>query len=182
MRIVPIFDSRLYSFQYDEQNRKVEIEQLFDDWQNPEYLEEFFVAHQNLLRKDFFGLTEVEQAVLSTINEAGQLERKVMSLAKNDSITMEQLFKPLHVLGFEQHKFPAAKAYGTKRPTTWLRLYALRIEKGVYAITGGAIKLTRRMEDSENTLKELRRVVQCRDWLGERGVYDLDGFVELSCD
>ena len=45
-----------------------------------------------------------------------------------------------------------------------------------YLITGGAIKLTRTMEEREHTRKELIRMEQVRDFLLEQGVADLDGF------
>ncbi len=54
----------------------------------------------------------------------------------------------------------AYKAYGPRR--SWLRIYALRIDT-TYIITGGAIKLTGKMEDRPHTqrqLDNLRNVAQ----------------------
>ncbi len=47
------------------------------------------------------------------------------------------------------------------RHASWLRLYAIKLEPGCYVITGGAIKLTRTMEEREHTLKELSKTVYC---------------------
>ena len=62
---------------------------------------------------------------------------------------------------------------------SWLRLYALRLEKGVYLITGGAIKLTYTMQERSHTLKELERMEEVRNHLIDNGVTDLDGFVDF---
>lgn len=35
---------------------------------------------------------------------------------------------------------------------SWLRLYAIKLEPGCYIITGGAIKLTRTMEERQHKL------------------------------
>ena len=70
------------------------------------------------------------------------------------------------------------KAKGSRRSrhASWLRLYALKFEPDTYLITGGAIKLTRTMEEREHTRNELIRMEQVRNFLLEQGVADLDGF------
>lgn len=46
----------------------------------------------------------------------------------------------------------------------------------ILEITGGAIKLTRTMQEREHTLKELRKMEQVRNLLIEQGAIDADGF------
>lgn len=48
----------------------------------------------------------------------------------------------------------------------------------ILEITGGAIKLTRTMQEREHTLKELRKMEQVRNLLIEQGAIDADGFVD----
>ena len=55
-------------------------------------------------------------------------------------------------------------------------MYAIKLEPGCYVITGGAIKLTRTMQEREHTLKELQKMEQVRDLLMDKGVVDADGF------
>lgn len=57
-------------------------------------------------------------------------------------------------------------------------MYALRVDKNVYIITGGAIKLTQKMQDREHTNIELDKIDRCRRFLIERGIVDLDGLIE----
>lgn len=51
--------------------------------------------------------------------------------------------------------------------------------KGVYLITGGAIKLTYTMEERSHTLIELERMEFVRNHLIDNGVTDLEGFVDF---
>lgn len=57
-----------------------------------------------------------------------------------------------------------------------LKALLLEVRPDTYLITGGAIKLTRTMEEREHTRKELIRMEKVRDFLLEQGVADLDGF------
>ncbi len=59
---------------------------------------------------------------------------------------------------------------------SWLRLFAIRLESGRYILTGGAIKLTAKMQAREHTLAELARLNQVRDFLISLGIYDYNGF------
>jgi hypothetical protein len=59
---------------------------------------------------------------------------------------------------------------------SWLRIYAIKLEPGIYIITGGAIKLTRTMAEREHTLKELAKMEQVRNFLINNGVVDKDAF------
>ena len=69
-----------------------------------------------------------------------------------------------------------AKGKGNALHASWLRIYAIKIEAGVYLITGGAIKLTATMSERSHTLAELAKMEHVRNYLIDNGVYDLDGF------
>jgi hypothetical protein len=64
--------------------------------------------------------------------------------------------------------------------SSWLRLYAIRLESGRYIITGGAIKLTATMQEREHTLEELKKLNKVRDQLITLGIVDYTGFVEYN--
>ena len=61
---------------------------------------------------------------------------------------------------------------------SWLRIYAIKLEPGCYIITGGAIKLTRTMQERTHTLEELNKMEAVRNFLIEGRVIDADGFVD----
>ena len=73
-----------------------------------------------------------------------------------------------------------AKGDGLGYRPSWLRIYAIKIDKGAYLITGGAIKLTATMAERSHTMAELAKMEQVRNHLIDIGVYDIEGLND--CD
>lgn len=65
---------------------------------------------------------------------------------------------------------------------SWLRIYAIKLEPGCYIITGGAIKLTRTMQERQHTLVELQKMEKVRNFLLNGDVIDADDFAEFLSD
>lgn len=65
---------------------------------------------------------------------------------------------------------------------SWLRIYAIRLEKDVFVVTGGAIKLTRTMQERPHTQEQLDKLNRCRQYLKNNGVFDADSFVSLTLE
>lgn len=91
---------------------------------------------------------------------------------------MDMIFRPLEnsrasemLLGKEK-----ARLHNDGGHSSWLRIYAIRIDPGIYVITGGAIKLTRTMQEREHTLIELIRMEKVRNYLIDNGISDMDSF------
>lgn len=61
----------------------------------------------------------------------------------------------------------------------WLRIYAIKLNPGVYVVTGGAIKLTRTMQEREHTLKELVKMEKVRQFFVANNVIDNDSFTDF---
>ena len=176
MEIVHIFGECLYAMKYDDE-AKDEFSRLFELWNDPEYLEDFFNEHKKDLNSGFWKTTQIFDAMFETFDYASELEEKLLTLAENKNSQhqtgLETLFKPLH------NSQSSVYTLGhTKAKATWLRIYALRIEKDVYLITGGAIKLTLQMEIREHTKEELRKLERCREYLKELGICDHDGLID----
>ena len=53
---------------------------------------------------------------------------------------------------------------------SWLRLYAVKLESGVYVITGGAIKMARKMQSERATDRELQKLNEIRQYFLDKGV------------
>ena len=68
------------------------------------------------------------------------------------------------------------KEKGRPNRQSWLRLYAIKLNVGIYIITGGAIKLTRTMQEREHTLIELERMEKVRNFLLNEHVFDEESF------
>jgi Rad3-related DNA helicase len=174
VKIVRIFGNQLFSFKYE--NSANEFERLLDFWSDIELLEDFFENNKHDLDRHFWRNITVEEAVLKTVQEAQHLEDKLRALSKQTLKSpdgLETLFRPLDDLQTQIVHLNKSKA-----KKSWLRIYALRIEKDVYAVTGGAIKLTHKMNEREHTLKELDKIEKCREYLIHEGIIDKEGITE----
>ena len=71
-----------------------------------------------------------------------------------------------------------ARLRNTQRHASWLRIYAIKLDPGIYVITGGAIKLTRTMQEREHTLVELARMEKVRSFMIDNNICDMDSFTD----
>lgn len=146
---------------------------LFRNWNDVAFLEQFFEDHKADLQSGFFGEITVEDAVFRTIEEAEKMETYIRTCAKKGQLdpynTLQDLvFKPLQKddSSFQHVK---SKAYGQNNPS-WLRLYAVRIHQNLYVVSGGAIKLTAKMNDKPHLVHELKKLEATREYLKEVGL------------
>ena len=167
-------DNRLWAVRYDDEESNC-FDLLFSSWYDVKGLLAFF--KENLLDlSSFFHITDVYEAVEETIDEAQRLECLMLDISPDANL--DHLFKHLENSRFSEMSLGREKAWGDgglKHPS-WLRIYAIKLEPGVYLITGGAIKLTAKMTDRPHTLAELAKMERVRNYLIDEGVYDLDGF------
>ena len=168
-------DGRLWAVRYDSEKENA-LYTLFDQWNDVMWLRSFFKANWQDL--SYFSVTDISQAIEDTIEDSDLLEAVFMDLSHHANL--EQIFHPLEnfrtsevLLGREK-----AKAKRTIRHASWLRIYAIRLSKGVYIITGGAIKLTLKMEERMHTRQELVKMDQVRSFLLSENIIDDDSFVE----
>ena len=57
---------------------------------------------------------------------------------------------------------------------------AIKLSMGIYIITGGAIKLTRTMQEREHSLQELEKMEKVRNFLIREHVFDEDSFTDYQ--
>lgn len=182
MEIVGIFavvEGALYSVQFDDKGMD-EFRHLFTSWQDPEYLEQFFEEHKRALDQSIYAPLTVEQAVITTLDEAAQFERRILAAARRSGPDLDLMlegfvFKPLHK-SVHSNEHLQSKAYGTRRKS-WLRVYAIRLDTNVYFITGGGIKLTKAMT-TPHLQTELVKLGKAQDYLRENNIID-KGDLEL---
>lgn len=174
MKIVHTFVDDLFTFWYD-CSAKDELALQFSNWKDPEYLFDFFKNNHKDLHQKIWRFISIEYAIDKTIHDALAFE---CELLENPEIILNEQFKPLNDLQASPLNLNKSKCYGIETPS-WLRLYGLRVEKGVYVITGGAIKLTHRMEERIHTNEELLKLEKGRNFLLKENVFDSDGLVDL---
>lgn len=170
MKITGIFEvvkESLYSVCY--KGRKMpEFERLFEDWNNPFYLNSFFTEHLTDLQQDYWQGISVNDAIKKTIRDAAELERKIIYLAEegrfSKSENLSDLFKPLFNNPAKLEELEKSKAKGLLHKS-WLRVYAIRLKPNLYLVTGGAIKLTPDMNQREHLLTELQKLKITHNYL-----------------
>jgi len=153
----------LFSIQYEDTASHI-FEELFDNWTDVEYLFKFFNNNQEYLHQPFWESLyhekiSVTKALEITLDLAEKMEDFIIKYADSgaNSNYLSRIFYPLvNDNVFHKPLKSAYKAYGPNK-TSWLRVYAIKIEDN-YIITGGAIKLTKTMQESPNTQQELARL------------------------
>lgn len=173
MEIVTTYIPNLYAFHFPDMELDA-LQGLFDDWENPLFLFEFFTDNQS----DLNGEWTIEEAIVKTKQEVKKFRKRMMDYASNSPHDLNQLFTNLYNNEYKQSILGRQKA-----KQIWLRLYALKItqeeKEDIYVITGGMIKLTKNMEDRNHGRLERDKINQCRDHLKAIGVYDIDSLFEI---
>lgn len=179
-----IIEDSLYSIKFNGNNFD-EFSRLFDEWSDIEYLESFFEKHRSDLQKDFYNFISVEDAIEQTIEEAHELEEKLIEIAekgKTDKYeNLQNLFKPLKNKDAEIFPIPdyeKSKIYGSAHKS-WLRIYAIRIKPNVFIVSGGAIKLTKTMNEREHLQKELEKLNNVKQFLIDSEIINNESIVDF---
>lgn len=156
-----------------------ELTMLFRDWTNGEFLFDFFMENMEDL-KGFFHIERIDQAVSDTFDDAEALQELILDFPYTENL--DELFMPLDITDSRTRELSREKArnWDRDRHTSWLRVYAIRLEPNVYVVTGGAIKLTRTMQERGHTMEQLEKLNRCKAYLKANGVFDQDSFVELT--
>lgn len=158
---------------------KNELAMLFDTWNDMEYLMQFFIDNFNDL-KEHFHIERIRDAIEDTLDDAGELERLILDIPFTDNL--DELFRPLGSADMVLTELIREKARNWERAghASWLRVYAIRLEENVFVITGGAIKLTRTMQERPHTQEQLNKLNSCRQYFIDNGVFDTDSFISLT--
>lgn len=170
-------DGRLWAVKYKSETENA-LSILFSQWNDVLWLREFFKENIEDLAS-YFKITDVNKAIFDTIEESSKIECLIMDISPDADL--DKLFRPLDnyrtseiVLGKEKARL---KEQIQKHPS-WLRIYALKLTMGIYIITGGAIKLTAKMQEREHTLRELQKMEKVRNFLIQENIIDDDSFID----
>ena len=178
-RLVRIFPSEgdgLFAVHFSDQPRD-EFRSLFDFWSDPELLEDFFESNRADLAQDRYQHPSVDDAVLWTLEESKILQKVLYERAKQGQgdpyNTLQTLFRPLESIDSRSLSYQRNKVYG-RRHKGWLRIYAIRLNPNTFVVTGGAIKLTQRMDERKHTQSELVKLERVKQFLISNGTNDGD--------
>lgn len=164
MKFVSIFAEYLFAFHYDDEIDN-EYDRLMDLWTDVGYLQSF--AKQN-------NIPNVYEFIDDILANAEEIQNFLDFISKNSN-DFCFYFEPLQeseakkILSFQKGKVRKNR----------LRLYALKISEDCFVITGGAIKMSQKMDDHPETKKELVKLKSARVFLNENGVFDDSSFFEF---
>lgn len=170
-------DNRLWAVRFDGESDNC-FDSLFEKWYDMNWLKTFFKENLSDLAS-YFRITDVYRAVMETISEASQLECLMLDISPNADL--DTLFQHLENNRFSEMSLGREKAKGQSlsRPS-WLRIYAIKMDSGVYLVTGGAIKLTATMSERSHTMAELAKLERVRNYLIDNGVFDTAGLIDYT--
>lgn len=170
MHLVPIFvnqetEEGLYSMVFDGES-KDEYNKNLDKWADSEYVLNYLIANIKYIETAYFENATPDDIASKVDEEALELEINIKDYFHNCGKTLQMLFVPLG----KQHTIPPhqkTKAFvdKSKFKSPILRMYAIRIDKNTFVITGGAIKLVEKMDDHEDTRKELEKLESAKKFL-----------------
>ncbi len=182
MEIREIYQDCLYSIKFDETDTD-EYSRVLALWKDLDYLVDFFKVNAKEVDKPFWrevGLnpkTPIASAE-RVASEAIALAAHIHALARNakdDNIPdFEDFFHPLggkysYVRELEPHK-----SYGTFKPSL-LRLYAIRLDRNIYLIVFGGIKLGSTIQNSPGLKEQVfKRIDNVISFLKANGIFDGD--------
>jgi len=154
---------------------------LFEQWNDPEWLVNFFLENISDLTS-YFKITDINQAIYDTIEDSHKLQCLILDISPDANLDL--LFRPLENNRTSEILLGKEKARIKNRPqhASWLRIYAIKLEPGCYIITGGAVKLTRTMQERAHTLAELNKMETVRNFLIDGGAIDADGFIDYMSE
>ncbi|MBL6446769.1 hypothetical protein JMN32_10630 [Fulvivirga sp. 29W222] len=158
-RIFETLKNKLWAVQWEGELAHV-LRILQDNWSDIIWLQDFFEGHKADLQSGFYGRITVDEAVDTTYDESYELFE---ALEEDEGANLDNLFRPLNDREYQIKDYQKQKAKGSERKT-WLRIYAVKFADG-YVITGGAIKLTKTMQEREHTDLELTKMSIVRDAL-----------------
>lgn len=151
MNLEEISSETLYTFVSDAGIN--EWKEAYDKLTSIEFLESFFAENERDLLDGYYknSVSNVTDAVLFTISYARTFFDNVLTCCEKKQ-NLDTLFKNLD----NKSSFPAILLLSKMKnegKCDWLRMYGIRVDSGLYTMTGGTIKLTHLMEDRPHTKK-----------------------------
>lgn len=167
MKITRIFENQLYSFHYNEHDEN-EYDRNLNQWNNTEFLYQF--AKENSI-EDIIAFVE------EITDNLEEMEDLINNIAESDG-QFQRLFIPLKYS--ETNKTISLRK--GKINHNRLRLYAIKLIDELFIITGGAIKISQRMQDHPSTAQELSKLSEARIYLDINDTHNKDAFFELIAE
>lgn len=168
----------LYAVRFDDEPH-YEYKRCFEQWQDFEYLRDFFRQHPEAIEYHQEKTGErlsVAEASAKTLAEATQLEDALLKACEYPTLKEQrkallEIFDFLHTneKGFD-YPYIALKCKNHP-PYTWLRLYAWQVytsedeDEWILFIADGAIKSSQAMQNHPETQRSLAKIAATKSYL-----------------
>lgn len=174
-------DGRLWAVRFNKDNQNA-LQKVLSQWSDAGWLADFFTQNIDDL-VSYFKITSVEDAIYQTMEDRDELACIIMDISPEANLVspeanLDHFFRPLDNNRISEMLLRKEK--GRPNRMSWLRLYAIKLSMGIYIITGGAIKLTKTMQEREHTLQELEKMEKVRNFLIKEHVFDENSFTDYQ--
>lgn len=173
--IFAVLNESLFSVHFEHEDTH-EFARLFNIWNEPDYLFDFFKENITDLQSGFWGNISIPEAIEKTRREAYELEAKILAIARmgqtNHYENLSSLFTPLNNDPCRIEPYEKSKVRVQK--DSWLRVYAIRVDINTYVVCGGAIKLTKTMNTRNHLKLELAKLEFTKRYLLDESPDALD--------
>ena len=173
MKINTIFAEKIYALQLLE-FRENEFRRALYLWNDVEYLKKFYDENKNIiLQNPYLEIKNVHDFIEQVFDESENLEEEIEHHYENNSLG--DLFEYLF------HEISPQNQFYKKIKKKLLRLYGIKLEDE-YLVTGGAIKITKKMQDHPDTTEQLEILKQTKIFLDSENITDLDSLLDFMND
>lgn len=168
MEIISIFAPYLYAIQYKDEEGDC-YTSLLNDWQDVEFRKEFYEKHNSFIKNNsYIAVNSLEEFSDKVYRYSTDFDEGLEKA--NDKNSLNEVFDilSLNEYTYELHSKQKAK-------NNFLRIYCIKVED-IYIITGGAIKLTQKMQEHPLTRLELKKLENVKYFLKESEIIDEESF------
>ena len=164
MKIVTIFAGQLYAFHYKDYLDN-EYDRLMENWTNVNYLKDYAIKNN---------IKNIDGFINEILKDAEQIQDYLEDINQNkDSYGF--YFEPLKTIYINKSlALQKGKIYKNS-----LRYYAIKIDENCYVITGGAIKMSQKMQGHPDTILELHKLLKARAYFEQNEIANEESFYEL---
>lgn len=157
-----------------------EFDKLFALWSSPAYLVEFYEENLSFFEDDYWTGITITRFVIDVKQSLPQIKRSLReSMDKNELSTLAEPLEDLDAAGRLYRSIRVKFKQGDILQRFAFRIYAIEVEEDkCYLVTGGAIKIARRMEQAPNTRIELKKLDYAFDELRKNVVDTKDTFID----
>lgn len=167
--IIAIRKPYLYTIKFKDEKIDV-FETFMERWQDYEFINNFFEENKKYFYAPFWLGKDISEFRESIVEQLLDFEEELMNVVdkieNGSSVTLDDFFKPLRNDDFSHYPYQTTKAKNNDKPYC-LRIYAVRLHSLHYVITGGAVKITPRMQDHELTRLELQKLEWVSSYLND---------------